>query len=161
MTEAGLSPFFECLFADIDQMLEDLMDSFDSFDNWFISGEIVERLADHLTPLFSDLDILAPPGEPEDQPEEYAGQLAVFLPPWPATTSEIRVAVMPPSAGYVPSALHSGQLGVLVAFPLLSDAIAFVYVMTACLRSSNRRVLLKRDPCRHAGIRSYREVTLS
>ena len=39
--------------------------------------------------------------------------------------------------------------------------IAFVHVMTACLRSSNRRVLLKRDPCRHAGIRSYREVTLS
>jgi hypothetical protein len=161
VTEARLSLLSECFFADIVQSLEDLLDS---FDNWFMCDEIdeiIESLTDHPTPLFPDLDILAPSDEPEDQPEEYAGQLAVFLPPWPATTSEIRVAVMPPSAGHVPTALRSGQLGVLVAFPLLFDAIAFVHVMTACLRSSNRRVLLKRDPCRHAGIRSYREVTLS
>ena len=158
MTEARLSSLFECFFTDIAQSLENLLDS---FDNWFICDEIAEGLTDHLTPFFSDPDILAPPGEPEDQLEEYVGQLAVFLPPWPAAFSEIRVAVIPRSAGRVPTALCSGRLEVLVAFPLLSDAIAFVHVMTACLRSSNRRVLLKRDPCRHAGTRSYREVTLS
>jgi hypothetical protein len=110
VTEARLSLLSECFFADIVQSLENLLDS---FDNWLMCDEIdeiIESLTDHPTPLFPDLDILAPSDEPEDQPEEYAGQLAVSLPPWPATTSERPDNAMQQQTQVFPrSGLNSGS----------------------------------------------------